>query len=224
LAHTVFVDDATGKLEVVGSQQLRTDGSYDIKLDDNMLASFAGILIDLPGHGFTFLDRETCKKPDVDIQLAFADIPDFNPKEGSLALLVDGLFPLDLTPLIAKWTPVLQQRLGAIPGATLLATTADKKGCYYQTGLTSGKLRKISGRVTDGKGKPIAANVSIKYLGELDALSHRWVAAVRFQPSCIGMVLGSRLYVGVLLGEPKWNLFQFDDSVCGNDASDLLQL
>jgi hypothetical protein len=161
LAHTVFVDDATGKLEVVGSQQLRTDGSYDIKLDDNMLASFAGILIDLPGHGFTFLDRETCKKPDVDIQLAFADIPDFNPKEGSLALLVDGLFPLDLTPLIAKWTPVLQQRLGAIPGATLLATTADKKGCYYQTGLTSGKLRKISGRVTDGKGKPIAANVSI---------------------------------------------------------------
>jgi hypothetical protein len=161
LAHTVFVDDATGKLEVVGSQQLRTDGSYDIKLDDNMLASFAGILIDLPGHGFTFFDRETCKKPDVDIQLAFADIPDFNPKEGSLALLVDGLFPLDLTPLIAKWTPVLQQRLGAIPGATLLATTADKKGCYYQTGLTSGKLRKISGRVTDGKGKPIAANVSI---------------------------------------------------------------
>ena len=161
LAHTVFVEDATGKLEVVGSQQLRTDGSYDIKLDDNMLASFAGILIDLPGHGFTFLDRETCKKPDVDIQLAFADIPDFNLKDGSLALLVDGLFPLDLTPLIAKWTPVLQQRLGAIPGTTLLATTADKKGCYYQTGLTSGPLRKIAGQVTDVKGKPIAANVSI---------------------------------------------------------------
>lgn len=161
LAHTIFVDDTTGKLEVVGSQQLRTDGTYDIKLEDNMLASFAGILIDLPGHGFTFLDRETCKKPDVDIQLAFADIPDFNLKDGSLALLVDGSFPLDLTPLIAKWTPVLQQRLGAIPGTTLLATTADKRGCYYQTGLTSGPLRNISGRVTDVKGKPIAANVSI---------------------------------------------------------------
>jgi hypothetical protein len=161
LAHTIFVDDTTGKLEVVGSRQLRTDGTYDIKLEDNMLASFAGILIDLPGHGFVFLDRETCKKPDVDIQLAFADIPDFNLKDGSLALLVDGLFPLDLTPLIAKWTPVLQQRLGAIPGTTLLATTTDKKGCYYQTGLTSGQLRKISGRVTDVKGKPIAANVSI---------------------------------------------------------------
>jgi hypothetical protein len=161
VAHTVFVDDATGKLEVVGSQQLRTDGGYEIKLDDNMLPSFAGILIELPGHGFAFLDRETCKQPDIDIQLVFTDIPDFNSKEGSLALLVDGLFPLDLTPLIAKWTPVLQQRLGAIPGATLLATTADNKGCYYQTGLTSGQLRKISGRVTDGKGKPIAANVSI---------------------------------------------------------------
>jgi hypothetical protein len=46
VAHTVFVDDATGKLEVVGSQQLRTDGGYEIKLDDNMLPSFAGILIE----------------------------------------------------------------------------------------------------------------------------------------------------------------------------------
>ena len=162
VAHTVFVDDASGKLELVARQRMSTDGSYEIKLDDNMLPSFAGILIELPGHGFTFLDRETCKQPDVDIQLVFTDIPDFNPKDGSLALLVDGLFPLDLTPLIAKWTPVLQQRLGALPGATLLRTTADKKGCYFHTGLTSEpKLRKISGRVTDGKGKPIAANVSI---------------------------------------------------------------
>ena len=162
VAHTVFVDDASGKLELVARQRMSTDGSYEIKLDDNMLPSFAGILIELPGHGFTFLDRETCKQPDVDIQLVFTDIPDFNPKDGSLALLVDGLFPLDLTPLIAKWTPILQQRLGALPGATLLRTTADKKGCYFHTGLTSEpKLRKISGRVTDGKGKPIAANVSI---------------------------------------------------------------
>lgn len=162
VAHTVFVDDASGKLELVARQRMSTDGSYEIKLDDNMLPSFAGILIELPGHGFTFLDRETCKQPDVDIQLAFTDIPDFNPKDGSLALLVDGLFPLDLTPLIAKWTPILQQRLGALPGATLLRTTADKKGCYFHTGLTSEpKLRKISGRVTDSKGKPIAANVSI---------------------------------------------------------------
>lgn len=162
VAHTVFVDDASGKLELVARQRMSTDGSYEIKLDDNMLPSFAGILIELPGHGFTFLDRETCKQPDIDIQLAFTDIPDFNPKDGSLALLVDGLFPLDLTPLIAKWTPILQQRLGALPGATLLRTTADKKGCYFHTGLTSEpKLRKISGRVTDSKGKPIAANVSI---------------------------------------------------------------
>ena len=162
VAHTVFVDDASGKLELVARQRMSTDGSYEIKLDDNMLPSFAGILIELPGHGFTFLDRETCKQPDVDIQLAFTDIPDFNPKDGSLALMVDGLFPLDLTPLIAKWTPILQQRLGALPGATLLRTTADKKGCYFHTGLTSEpKLRKISGRVTDRKGKPIAANVSI---------------------------------------------------------------
>ena len=162
VAHTVFVDDASGKLELVARQRMSTDGSYEIKLDDNMLPSFAGILIELPGHGFTFLDRETCKQPDVDIQLVFTDIPDFNPKDGSLALLVDGLFPLDLTPLIAKWTPILQQRLGALPGATLLRTTADKKGCYFHTGLTSEpKLRKISGRVTDSKGKPIAANVSI---------------------------------------------------------------
>ena len=162
VAHTVFVDDASGKLELVARQRMSTDGSYEIKLDDNMLPSFAGILIELPGHGFTFLDRETCKKPNVDIQLTFTDIPDFNPKDGSLALLVDGLFPLDLTPLIAKWTPILQQRLGALPGATLLRTTADKKGCYFHTGLTSEpKLRKISGRVTDSKGKPIAANVSI---------------------------------------------------------------
>jgi hypothetical protein len=162
VAHTVFVDDASGKLELVARQRMSTDGSYEIKLDDNMLPSFAGILIELPGHGFTFLDRETCKQPDVDIQLAFTDIPDFNSKDGSLALLVDGLFPLDLTPLIAKWTPILQQRLGAISGATLLRTTADKKGCYFHTGLTSEpKLRKISGRVTDSKGKPIAANVSI---------------------------------------------------------------
>lgn len=162
VAHTVFVDDASGKLELVARQRMSTDGSYEIKLDDNMLPSFAGILIELPGHGFTFLDRETCKKPNVDIQLTFTDIPDFNPKDGSLALLVDGLFPLDLTPLVAKWTPILQQRLGALPGATLLRTTADKKGCYFHTGLTSEpKLRKISGRVTDSKGKPIAANVSI---------------------------------------------------------------
>ena len=162
VAHTVFVDDASGKLELVARQRMSTDGSYEIKLDDNMLPSFAGILIELPGHGFTFLDRETCKQPDVDIQLVFTDIPDFNPKDGSLALLVDGLFPLDLTPLIAKWTPILQQRLGALPGATLLRTTADKKGCYFHTGLTSEpKLRKISGRVIDSKGKPIAANVSI---------------------------------------------------------------
>lgn len=162
IAHTVFVDDATGRLQLVARQRLSTDGSYEIKLADNMLASFAGILIELPGHGFTFLDRDTCKKPDVDIQLVFTDIPDFNLKDGSLALLVDGLFPLDLTPLIAKWTPVFQQRLGALPGATLLRTTADNKGCYFQTGLTSGlKLRKISGRVTDAKGKPIAANMAI---------------------------------------------------------------
>ncbi len=162
VAHTVFVDDASGKLELVARQRMSTDGSYEIKLDDNMLPSFAGILIELPGHGFTFLDRETCKKPNVDIQLTFTDIPDFNPKDGSLAMLVDGLFPLDLTPLIAKWTPILQQRLGALPGATLLRTTADKKGCYFHTGLTSEPtLRKISGRVTDSKGKPIAANVSI---------------------------------------------------------------
>ena len=162
VAHTVFVDETSGKLELVARQRMSTDGSYEIKLDDNMLPSFAGILIELPGHGFTFLDRETCKQPDVDIQLVFTDIPDFNPKDGSLAMLVDGLFPLDLTPLIAKWTPILQQRLGALPGATLLRTTADKKGCYFHTGLTSEpKLRKISGRVTDSKGKPIAANVSI---------------------------------------------------------------
>ena len=162
VAHTVFVDDASGKLELVARQRMSTDGSYEIKLDDNMLPSFAGILIELPGHGFTFLDRETCKKPNVDIQLTFTDIPDFNPKDGSLSMLVDGLFPLDLTPLIAKWTPILQQRLGALPGATLLRTTADKKGCYFHTGLTSEPtLRKISGRVTDSKGKPIAANVSI---------------------------------------------------------------
>lgn len=162
VAHTVFVDDTSGKLELVARQRMFTDGSYEIKLDDSMLPSFAGILIELPGHGFTFLDRETCKQPDVDIQLVFTDIPDFNPKDGSLALLVDGLFPLDLTPLIARWTPILQQRLGALPGATLLRTTADKKGCYFHTGLTSEpKLRKISGRVIDSIGKPIAANVSI---------------------------------------------------------------
>ena len=162
IAHTVFVDDATGMLQLVARQRLSTDGSYEIKLADNMLASFAGILIELPGHGFTFLDRDMCKKPDADIQLVFTDIPDFNPKDGSLAFLVDGLFPLDLTPLIAKWTPVFQHRLGALPGATLLRTTADNKGCYFQTGLTSGlKLRRISGQVTDEKGKPVAANISI---------------------------------------------------------------
>lgn len=166
VAHTVFVDDASGRLQIVASQQLATDGSYDIKLADNMLAAFAGILIELPGRGFTFLDRETCKQPDVDIQLVFTDIPDINPKDGSLALLVDGLFPLDLTPLIAKWTPILQQRLGAMPGTTFLRTTLDNKGCYFHTGLSRGtKLRKIIGRVTDAKGRPIATSIAV-WLGK----------------------------------------------------------
>jgi len=162
LAHTVFVDDATGKLEVVESQQLRTDGSYDIKLDDNMLASFAGILIDLPGHGFVFLDRDTCKQPEVDIQLVFTEIPDFKPGDGKLALLVDDIFPLDVTSLFAEWAPVLQQRLGAVPGTSFLRTTADNKGCYFVTGLARGKaMRQVSGQVTDEKGRPVSANIAI---------------------------------------------------------------
>ena len=166
VAHTVFVDDASGKLELVARQRMSTDGSYEIKLDDNMLPSFAGILIELPGHGFTFLDRETCKQPDVDIQLAFTDIPAFKPSDGKLALLVDDIFPLDVTPLIAKWTPILQQRLGAMPGTTFLRTTPDNKGCYFHTGLSRGtKLRKISGRVTDAKGRPIATNIAV-WLGK----------------------------------------------------------
>ena len=166
VAHTVFVDDASGKLELVARQRMTTDGSYEIKLDDNMLPSFAGILIELPGHGFTFLDRETCKQPDVDIQLAFTDIPAFKPSDGKLALLVDDIFPLDVTPLIAKWTPILQQRLGAMPGTTFLRTTPDNKGCYFHTGLSRGtKLRKISGRVTDAKGRPIATNIAV-WLGK----------------------------------------------------------
>jgi hypothetical protein len=166
LAHTVFVDDSTGKLALVGSQQLRTDGSYDIKLEDNMLASFAGILIDLPGHGFVFLDRDTCKQSEVDIQLVFTEIPDFKPADGKLALLVDDIFPLDVTSLVAKWAPVLQKRLGAVPGTSFLRTTTDNKGCYFITGLGRGTaMRQVSGIVTDTKGKPISANISI-WLGK----------------------------------------------------------
>lgn len=166
VAHTVFVDDASGRLQIVASQQLATDGSYDINLADNMLAAFAGILIELPGHGFAFLDRDTCKEPDVDLQLVFSDIPAYKPSDGKLALLVDDIFPLDVTPLIAKWTPILQQRLGAMPGTTFLRTTPDNKSCYFHTGLSRGtKLRKISGRVTDANGKPIATNISV-WLGK----------------------------------------------------------
>ena len=166
VAHTVFVDDASGRLQIVASQQLATDGSYDIKLADNMLAAFAGILIELPGRGFAFLDRDTCKEPDVDLQLVFSEIPAFKPADGKLALLVDDIFPLDVTPLIAKWTPILQQRLGAMPGTTFLRTTLDNRGCYFHTGLSRGtKLRKISGRVADAKGKPIATNIAV-WLGK----------------------------------------------------------
>lgn len=166
VAHTVFVDDASGRLQIVASQQLNTDGSYDINLADNMLSAFAGILIELPGHGFAFLDRDTCKEPDVDLQLVFSEIPAFKPSDGKLALLVDDIFPLDVTPLIAKWTPILQQRLGAMPGTTFLRIKPDNKGCYYHAGLSRGtKLRKISGRVTDDKGKPIATNISV-WLGK----------------------------------------------------------
>lgn len=166
VAHTVFVDDASGRLQIVASQQLATDGSYDINLADNMLVAFAGILIELPGHGFAFLDRDTCKEPDVDLQLVFSDIPAYKPSDGKLALLVDDIFPLDVTPLIAKWTPILQQRLGAMPGTTFLRTTPDNKSCYFHTGLSRGTtLRKISGRVTDAKGKPIATNISV-WLGK----------------------------------------------------------
>lgn len=166
VAHTVFVDDASGRLQIVASQQLATDGSYDIKLADNMLAAFAGILIELPGRGFAFLDRDTCKQPGLDLQLVFSEIPAFKPADGKLALLVDDIFPLDVTPLIAKWTPILQQRLGAMPGTTFLRTTLDNRGCYFHTGLSRGtKLRKISGRVTDAKGKPIATNIAV-WLGK----------------------------------------------------------
>ena len=166
VAHTVFVDDASGRLQIVASQHLTTDGSYDINLADNMLSAFAGILIALPGHGFAFLDRDTCKEPDVDLQLVFSEIPAFKPSDGKLALLVDDIFPLDVTPLIAKWTPILQQRLGAMPGTTFLRMTPDNKGCYYHAGISRGtKLRKISGRVTDDKGKPIATNISV-WLGK----------------------------------------------------------
>jgi hypothetical protein len=165
-AHTVFVDEASGKLQVVKSQHLMIDGSYDINLADDMLASFAGILIELPGHGFAFLDRDTCKQEEVDIQLVFTAIPEFNPKSGNLVLLVDEIFPLDITPLIAKWTPFLQKRLGCIPGMSFLGTMSDKKGCYFLNGLSSGKaLKAISGRVTDAKGKPVTANIDI-WMGE----------------------------------------------------------
>ena len=165
-AHTVFVDDASGRLQIVASQQLATDGSYDIKLADNMLVAFAGVLIELPGHGFAFLDRETCKQPDVDIQLVFSDLPAFRVSDGKLALLVDDIFPLDITSLIAKWTPILQQRLGAMPGTTFLRTTVNNKGCYFHSGLSrQTKLRKISGRVTDAKNKPMATNIAV-WLGK----------------------------------------------------------
>jgi hypothetical protein len=165
-AHSVFVDDTTGKLEIVASQQLAIDGSYEIKLAENTLSAFAGILIELPGHGFAFLDRDTCKQPDVDIQLVFTDIPDFKSSDGKLALLIDDIFPLDITPLIAKWTPLLQQRLGGIPGTSFLRTTADNKGCFMLNGMNPGKqLKVVKGEATDKNGKPIVANIGV-WIGE----------------------------------------------------------
>lgn len=162
MAHTVFVDDSTDKLEIVASKRLMTDGSYDIKLDEKMLSAFAGILIELPGHGFAFLDRDTCKQPDVDIQLTFSGVPEVNAGDGKLALLVDDIFPLDLTKSFQKWPSVLQKRFGITPGSSYLRTSADNKGCYLLTGLArQNVMRQVSGQVTDSKGKPVAANVHL---------------------------------------------------------------
>lgn len=161
-AHTVFVDDATGRLQIVASQNLNTDGSYDIKIADNMLPAFAGILIELPGHGFSFLDRDTCKQPDVDLQLVFADVPEYKPADGKLAILVDDAFPLDVTRLIAKWTPVLQQRLGAVAGTSFIRISQGDKGVFFHNGLTKEeKLRKVTGQVTGVNGEPVATNLAV---------------------------------------------------------------
>lgn len=165
-AHTVFVDDSTGTLQVVNSQQLATDGSYDIRIADNLLVAFAGILIELPGHGFTFLDREATKQPDVDIQLVFTEIPEFKREDGKIALLIDNVFPLDVTSLLSKWTPVLQKRLGTTPGTSFIRINERSNGIYFHTGLPKKEgSRKVIGQVTDQTGKPLATNICV-WLGK----------------------------------------------------------
>lgn len=178
MAHTIFMDDASGRMQVVASKQLKTDGSYDVKLAENMLGAFAGILIELPGHGFAFLDRETCKQPDVDIQLVFTEVAEVKAGDGKLALLIDDIFPLDVTSLFLKWTPVLQKRLGVTPGMTILRSTSDRKGCFFLTGAgRQTALRQVSGQVTDSKGKPVSAIIAIWMGNRISGPEHLTVSS-----------------------------------------------
>lgn len=119
-----------GKVHIVLSKQgrmvpVRTvytvgDGSFEITFTDQERALFAGLLFDLPAHGITFLTRAACCRPGLDVRLAFVPIDWKLTTNTRLNLLVDGVFPIDVMPLIRQWSPGQISTFGISPMDTLV--------------------------------------------------------------------------------------------------------
>ena len=96
------------------------DGSFEITFTDRERALFAGLLLDLPAHGITFLTRAACCRPGLDVRLTFVPIGWQFTSNTHLSLLVDGVFPIDIMPLIRQWSSGQVITFGISPMDTLV--------------------------------------------------------------------------------------------------------